>query len=160
MEEQVFINNHDYKQLKARAERYCDVQDRSTYETVIKLRSWGSDPKWINTIVNELTNSGYIDEQRFANSFARGKFRIKSWGRLKIIAALFQLKIPSAIINIALNQIDEADYRNTLTEIIEKKLKITNGEANTRINKTAAYAIGKGFESTLVFEVLKTIKLK
>jgi regulatory protein len=160
MGNQEFINSHEYKLLKSRAERYCDVQDRSISETVMKLKLWGCEPEWQHTIINELSSSGHIDEQRFANNFARGKFRIKSWGKLKITAALYQLKIPSAIINNALNQIDEADYRNTLTEIIEKKLKITRGEANIRINKTAAYALGKGFESTLVFEVLKTINLK
>lgn len=160
MEEQDFINSNEYKQLKYRAERYCAVQDRSIFETLMKLKSLGCEPEWQNTIINELTNSGYIDEQRFANNFARGKFRIKSWGKLKITAALYQLRVPSAIINHALNQVDEVDYRNTLTDIIQKKLKITKGETNIRINKTAAYAIGKGFESTLVFEVLKTINLK
>lgn len=160
MEEQDFLNSEEYKQLKIRAVRYCDVQDRSIFETAIKLKSWGCEPEWQNTIINDLTNSGYIDELRFAYNFARGKFRIKSWGKLKITAALYQLKIPSAIINNALNQIDEVDYRNTLTDIIQKKLKITKGEANIRINKTAGYAIGKGFESALVFEVLKTINIK
>jgi regulatory protein len=140
-----------------KAHRYCDQQERCIVEVEKKLREWGCEPEKSKKIINQLVKDNIIDEQRFANSFARGKFRIKSWGRLKIMAGLYQHKISPAIINNALAEIDESEYHDTLVGILEKKWKLTNGEPNTRINKTASFAISKGYESTLVFEVLKTI---
>jgi regulatory protein len=140
-----------------KANRYCDQQERCIVEVEKKLREWGCEPEKSKKIINQLVKDNIIDEQRFANSFARGKFRIKSWGRLKIMAGLYQHKISPAIINNALAEIDESEYHDTLVGILEKKWKLTNGEPNTRINKTASFAISKGYESTLVFEVLKTI---
>jgi regulatory protein len=140
-----------------KANRYCDQQERCIVEVEKKLREWGCEPEKSKKIINQLVKDNIIDEQRFANSFARGKFRIKSWGRLKIMAGLYQHKISPAVINNALAEIDESEYHDTLVGILEKKWKLTNGEPNTRINKTASFAISKGYESTLVFEVLKTI---
>jgi regulatory protein len=140
-----------------KAHRYCDQQERCIIEVEKKLRDWGCDPAKSKKIINQLVKDNIIDEQRFANSFARGKFRIKNWGRLKIMAGLYQHKISPAIVNNAFAEIDELEYHNTLVDILEKKWKLTSGEPNTRINKTASFAISKGYESTLVFEVLKTI---
>lgn len=140
-----------------KARRYCTQQERCAIEIQRKLKEWGCAPEKIPAVIKQLEKDKYFDEQRFANSFARGKFRIKGWGKLKIMAALFQLKVPQALINNALNDIDEQHYRQTLQEILEKKWKITKGETSTRLNKTASYAIGKGYESSLVFEILRSI---
>jgi regulatory protein len=140
-----------------KARRYCSQQERCILEVERKLRDWGCDQEKTKQIINLLVKDKFIDEQRFANSFASGKFRIKSWGKSKIVAGLYQHKISQQKINEALGVIDDDEYRSTLAEVLTKKWKLTSGEHNTRINKTAAYAIGKGFESPMVFEVLKSI---
>ena len=38
----------------------------------------------IKNILTDLILEKFIDEQRFSESFCRGKFRIKRWGKLKI----------------------------------------------------------------------------
>ncbi|NLN95171.1 MAG: RecX family transcriptional regulator [Bacteroidales bacterium] len=125
-------------------------------EILLKLKFWNCKPEWIPEIINELKKERFLDEQRFANSFARGKFRMKSWGKLKIMGTLLQHNISQDIINKALNEIDENDYRNTLANLLEKKWKVTTGEQNSKVNKTAAYAINKGYESGLVFKILRS----
>lgn len=151
-------SNEEYKILLNKAMRFCDLQDRSPLELEQKLAFWGCRPEWIKPVLEELKTSSYLDEQRFAESFARGKFRIKGWGRMKIMAALLRQRIPSVYIKDAIAQIDEEEYRKVLTEIIIKKIKITTGDERTKINKTASYAIGKGYESPLVFEVINELK--
>ena len=152
-------SNEEYKVLLNKAMRFCDIQDRSPLELEQKLAFWGCRPEWMNPILEELKAGSYLSEQRFAESFARGKFRIKGWGRMKIMAALFRQRIPSTMIHDALSQIDEEEYRETLIGIIVKKMKITSGDKRTRINKTATFAIGKGYESPLVFEVINELKI-
>lgn len=152
-----FENNNDFQLLLTKAKRYCDLQDRSIFELEKKLKTLNNHPKWISTIKEILINEGYIDEQRFADNFARGRFRIKNWGKMKITAALYQQQIALPLINHALQQIDDNEYRQILAELLRKKWKLTTGNSSTRINKTASYAIGKGYESPLVFEIIKSI---
>jgi regulatory protein len=152
-----FENNNDFQLLLTKAKRYCDLQDRSKYEVEKKLKTLSTDPQWISTAAEILINEGYIDEQRFADNFARGRFRIKNWGKMKITAALYQQQIALPLINRALDQIDDTEYRQILADLLRKKWKLTTGNTSTRINKTASYAIAKGFESPLVFEIIKSI---
>jgi len=140
-----------------KARRYCSQQDRCVFEVQKKLRDWGCEADKMATIINQLEKENYIDEQRFADSFARGKFRMKAWGKLKIMAALIQFRIPQGIIIKALNTIDDKEYQDTLKDILEKKWRFTTGEPGSRINKTATYAIGKGYESSLVFEIINSL---
>ncbi len=149
------MNSQDIQYFTGKAKRFCDVQDRSREEVKIRLNAWACPTDWITAIINDLEKENYIDEQRFASSFARGKFRIKGWGKLKIMAALLQHRIPQAMIKKALEEIDEKEYRNTLADVLEKKWRITGGESHARLNKTAAYAVGKGFEADLVFQMLR-----
>jgi len=143
-----------------KAIRYCNIQERCVAETERKLRHWGCDETKIKEVLKQLIKYKHIDEQRYASSFARGKFRIKKWGRLKIMAALHQAKIPVKLIENALAQIDEDEYEQTLIDILTKKWKLTSGDPAARINKTASFAIGKGYEAPLVFEIIKTLNLE
>ena len=149
------MNDQDIQFFTRKARQFCDAQDRSLEEVKVRLKSWSCPHDWIAIIMKDLEKEEFIDEQRFANNFARGKFRIKSWGKLKIMIALFQHKIPQTMIKKALDEIDEKEYRDTLADVLEKKWRITSGEHYTKLNKTAAYAVGKGYEASLVFEMLK-----
>ena len=42
----------------------------------------------IDLLIIELIQFNFLNEERYARSFARGKFRIKKWGKLKIRMAL------------------------------------------------------------------------
>jgi len=147
----------DFDVLLEKVRRFCDKQERCKVELEKKLYELGCDADTMVKVINIMTEENLLDEQRFANSYARGKFRIKKWGRLKIIASLYQLKIPQALINNALNEINEDDYHQTLTDLLGKKWLITAGETRVRMNKTAMFAIGKGYESSLVFDILTSI---
>jgi regulatory protein len=89
-------------------------------------------------------------------SFAGGKFRMKQWGRDKIKAALRQKKVSDYCIRKALNAIPEGDYLRTLETILNKKSKEIKEKNSIRKNYLLArYAMSRGFEGDLVWEVLK-----
>ncbi|NJW55931.1 regulatory protein RecX, partial [Salinimicrobium oceani] len=93
-------------------------------------------------------------EERFARSFVRGKFRIKKWGRHKIIQELRLREISSPIIKLALTEISEKEYKSTLYTLAEKKLNLLR-EINPmkRKKKLTDHLLQKGYEAGLVFEV-------
>ena len=124
-----------------------------------KLYEWNVQPAKIEKIILELQKTDYINEERYAKAFASGKFRIKKWGKNKIINEMNKKQIPDIYIQIGLHEIDDEEYLNTLKEIISKKdatIKISNPEK--RMQKLAAYAISKGYSRGIVWKVLNAGK--
>lgn len=139
----------------AKARMSCAYQERCQQEMRDKLYEWGLFPDAVENIIADLISNNYLNEERFAISFAGGKFRIKKWGRIKIKIELKKRKISGYCINKAMQEIDDKDYLKTLSELLNKKSKETKG-GNERIRnyKIAQYAISRGFEPEIVWDVL------
>lgn len=133
-------------------ERYCDYQDRCHLEVhrkLVRMGIRGSDRDWI---VGELLRSGHLNEERFARSLARGKFRINGWGRLRIAEALRIRKIGDYLCRKALEEIPEDAYEASARLLLEKTLQalppeMVDGEVRTRLRSRA---LSKGFEPALL----------
>jgi len=134
---------------------YCAMQERCHQEVRDKLYYWGLHSEDVEALISQLITEGYLNEERFAIAFAGGKFRIIKYGRVKIKNELKLRKVSDYCIRQALAAIDEDDYLNTLNVLIDKKDRETR-ETNEykRKNKLALYAIGRGFESELVWDVI------
>lgn len=136
-------------------QRYCAYQDRCHQEVRSKLIELGCYGQDLEDVMASLIEEKFLDEERFARSFARGKFRIKQWGRIRIQQELKMRKISDYCIRKAMEEIKEADYLNTLKEVLEKRAsQIAEADDFTRKGKLAQYAMLRGFESELVWQVL------
>lgn len=141
--------------ILSKLQRYCAYQDRCEKEVrnkLFELKVYGEEQE---EIINQLKQERFLDEIRYAESFVRGKFRMKKWGRVRIVNELKFKNIKDSFIKNGLKEIDEKDYLATLTELLNKKLKSLKG-ANAYIakNKTATYLINKGYERDLVWSQL------
>lgn len=135
---------------------YCAYQDRSHREVrtkLLKLEVYGDD---LEEIMSDLIKEKYLDESRFACSFARGKFRMKKWGRIKIKQHLKQHDISDYCMRKAMKEIDAEEYYNTLSDIIDKKM-IDYSDLNKfkRKQKLISYCISRGYEMNLILEIVK-----
>jgi regulatory protein len=123
-----------------------------------KLRAlgfWGDD---IGQILAELIEEKFLDEERFARSFVRGKHRFKKWGRIKIEQELKKKDITGYCLKMGFTEIDEEEYRDTLLQILEKKRKFVRAENDYQLkNKLARYAMTKGYESYLIWEIINDL---
>jgi len=138
--------------------RYCAYQERSHFEVREKLYSLGLFKTQVETILTELIADGYLDEERFACSFARGKFKLKQWGRIKIKYALKLKRVSDYNIKTALKQINEDDYKASLQKVAANKWEALEGEQYiTRQAKATAYLLQKGFEVPLVQQVVREL---
>jgi regulatory protein len=144
------------KTILTKAQSYCAYQDRCSSEVMQKLRDWGVDGERIPKILESLTEDKFLDDRRYAESFVSSKFRLKHWGRNKIAYELRLKKIPSELISQALESIDESEYAATLQTLIAKKSKeVKDSDAFRKNQKITRYLISKGFESELVFRMMK-----
>ena len=89
----------DDKEANNSIEKYCAIQERCIFDVKIKLKEWQISSKKISQIITNLIDNDFINESRYAESFCRGKFKIKKWGRIKIIYELKKKKISQDNIN-------------------------------------------------------------
>ncbi len=145
------------KTILTKAQSFCAYQDRSSSEVIQKLSEWGVSHERIPKIIASLTADKFINDRRYAETFASSKFRLKHWGRNKIAYELRGKKIPSELISDALETIDENEYAATLQTLITKKSKeVKDSDPYRKKQKVARYLISKGFEAELVFASLKS----
>lgn len=141
-----------------KTEYYCAYQERCYKEVVAKLKSLGMYQTAIDHILDHLVQNNYLNEERFAKSFARGKHKIKGWGKRRIIQELKFRDISSYNIKTALKEI-ETDYLSNFYNLAEKKwLNITETSLETKKRKWVDFLIRKGYESNLIFDLLKDLK--
>jgi len=134
---------------------YCSYQERCHSEVKDKLYSYGLRKKEAEEIIAEMIENNYLNEERFAVQFAGGKFRMKQWGRKKIQYELQQKGVNDIIIKIALKEIDEEEYLETLQKLAQTKWNELNVENNLlRQSKTNAWLLQKGYEQRLISQVI------
>lgn len=147
---------YSIQEARRRMASFCALQDRSHFEVENKLKQWGIPFGDILEIKSYLIEHDFLNEQRFANSFARGKFRIKNWGRTKIVIELKNRFINERIIKTALKEIDENEYKACLERLVLKKktlLKASTFDLKTK-QKITNYLLQKGFEYEYINEAL------
>lgn len=138
--------------------RYCAYQERSHKEVRTKLFSYGLFSSQVEELITRLITDGFLNEERFAKAFAGGKFRMQKWGRNKIILALEVHGVSSRCIQRGLKELEGPTYTKTLKSLLSKKLAAQK-EPNIfkARQKAATFAIGKGYEPELVWELLRDL---
>lgn len=134
---------------------WCAYQERCQQDARNKLYELGLWPEAVENIIVKLIEDNFLNEERFAMQFAKGKFNIKKWGRIKIKQELKQKRISEYCLKKALQQIDEEEYIVMLTKVITTKKRLMTEKNPIKLKfKLATFAISKGYERDLVFDVL------
>ncbi|MFO8129581.1 MAG: regulatory protein RecX [Bacteroidales bacterium] len=145
--------DHEYILNKMRV--FCNYQERCIQDVQRKLQSWNVTEKVSGEIILALEKEGLVDEERFARVYAGSKFRLNKWGRNRIAYELRKKNIPGLYIQIGLREIDDEEYIEALKQIISRKSFSLKEDNATRMkNKLAAYAVSRGYETSLVLDVL------
>lgn len=141
-----------------KAMKYCAYQERCHSEVQQKLSAFNLTTEERDQVIYELIQEGFLNEERYSRAFVRGKFRIKHWGRKKIVLALRQKQVSESCIQLGLTEIVDEEYEKVLAQLIEKSIeKHKILQPYQRKAKTAQNIIGKGFEAELVWDNLNTI---
>jgi len=146
---------YSYDAALDKMQQYCAMQERCHSEIrskLIEIKIYGED---LESIIAELITDNFLNEERYAMAFVRGKFRMNQWGQTKIKQALQLKKISPYCIKKGMQEITDEAYIETLKELLEKKKNILRENDDFKRNqKLLQYAIGKGFESELIQKFL------
>ena len=144
---------YSVQEATKKLEGYCSYQERCHKEVVSKLGEMRMIPEAIDQIIVHLIEGNYLNEERFAKSFARGKFSIKKWGRRRITSELKQRDISKFNIKTALQEIDDTAYLETLDALAKKRVgQLQEKDSQKKRKKLADYLLYRGWESQLVYE--------
>jgi regulatory protein len=149
------------EQALQKLKHYCAYQERSHAEVKEKLYQYGVFSNDVDNIIATLIEENYLNEERFAKAFVRGKFRMKQWGKVKIMHALKQKQVSTYNLKLAMLEIDNDEYAKVLASLAKKKWDSIRGEGVNRfvkMSKTMDYLIQKGFERNLIQDAMKLLE--
>lgn len=152
------VKTYTVEEAKRKLEAFCAYQERYHKEVVEKLQKMRMIPLAIDEIVVHLIQNGFLNEERFAKSFARGKFRYKKWGKVRIKQELKYRGLSVYIIQSALQEIDDEEYIEVFDALAEKKqAEIKEKNIYKAKRKLADYLLYRGWESDLVYNKISEL---
>ena len=147
------------EELLQRAMRACSEREYCISDISALLDRWGADNKEMHEqVIERLVKEKFIDEHRYSRAFVLDHFRHSQWGRVKISMALKQKKVDPEAIASGMESIGEEEYLELLQKIlVDQRRKI---KAKNRLDlkgKLLRHALGKGFESHLVYDAINSL---
>ncbi len=152
---------YSIKEGRTKAMKYCAYQERTQQQVRDKLYEWGLYGDEVEEVISYLITENFLNEERFAKSYASGHFRMKKWGKIKIKQGLEQKKLSAYCIKKGMQEIDSSEYIETLNELLDKKYH-TLKDSNIYIRKQKAvkHLLQKGYEADLVWAAMEDISHK
>ena len=151
-------------EIKEAIIHYCRYAERCHTEVRQKLWDLGCSGNMLESYMADLIAMDLLNEERFAKAYARGKFRMLQWGRVKIKVGLRQRKISEYCIAKAMKEIEPEAYRRTLEKLADKKFRSLKSAGGNRHHETKAkmvrYLLGKGFEQDIIIDLVNVIMEK
>jgi|SRR5690606_5330792 len=140
-------------------QHFCAYQERCHSEVRHKLLLLNFRGAELEEAISSLIQDDFLNEERFARSYIRGKFKLKHWGRHKIIHQLKQKQVSEYCIRKGLQEIEEEEYEKVLTKLVEQKISEYTKVKHPAIRKqkTIRYLMQRGFEYELIIEVWNTL---
>lgn len=149
------LQSYSFLEAKQKIESFCAYQERCDFEVRQKLYAWSLLTDDVNALISHLISNNYLNEERFAEAYVSGKFRIKKWGRIKIRQQLKLKKISDYSINKAFAQIDDTAYYDMARNLITAKSQLVKSKNKwDKLNKLKRYLASKGFETELIHELV------
>ena len=151
--------NKQREELLGRAMRVCSGREYCISDVAALLDRWGAaSDEMSEWVIEKLISEKFIDEHRYSRAFVLDHFRHSHWGRVKITMALKQKRVDPAAIASGMEAIDEEEYMELLRRTLSDQRRKTKGRNQVELKgKLLRYALGKGFESHLVYDAINAL---
>lgn len=148
----------NYREALLKATELCSHSEKCAFDIELKCREWQLSSEETTKVTEFLIQEKYIDHQRYANSFVSDKFKLNKWGKIKIAYPLRQKHLGNALIQSALDSLDDVIYLEVLSELLSVKAKtVKEKDPYSRRSKLLAFAQSRGFEVDLALKVMEKI---
>ena len=150
--------SYSLNEAKKKLENFCSYQERCHKEVEEKLRALGMIQSASQEIISQLIQEDYLNETRFAKSFARGKFRIKNWGRNRILRELKSRNITDYNIKMGMQEFTDIEYEESFYNLFEKRKKsVEHLPIEQQKKKIFSYLSYRGWEHEKIYDALNQL---
>ena len=142
----------------AKLENYCVYRERCHKEVEQKLIEMNMIPQARERIILHLIEKNFLNEERFAKAYVRGKFRIKKWGKKRLVRELKLKGVSKYSIQMGLNEISEEEYLNTFIKLSESRFNaIKETNKNKKKKKFFNFLVYRGWETHLIYKKMNEL---
>ena len=129
----------------------CAQAEHCQWEMLEKMRRWEVPEEAQARVMQRLVKERYVDDERYAQAFAKDKIRYNKWGRRKVDQALWQKHIDEDIRKRVLDEVDDDEYLKVLRPLLKQKRKSTKANSDYELNqKLMRFALGRGFTFDII----------
>jgi len=149
----------NYNRALERTMDLCSRSEHCRKDILDKLNNWKiTSEKENKTIIKSLTDDKFIDEKRYARSYAQDKFRFNKWGRIKIRAMLKNRGISNNDIDSALEMIDNDSYLKMIDEeMVNKRRSIKAKNIFDLKGKLFRFGGSRGYENEYIYDFINKL---
>lgn len=139
---------------------FCAYQERCIQDVQKKLDKLNIDEQHHQEYIKHLQEERFLDEERFTKHFVKSKLQGNKWGKRKIEFALKQKQIQDALIQDALEEIDNEQTNDILLSLAKKKNQaLKEPDKWKRKQKIFAYLAQKGFYSDEIKQAIEQLDI-
>jgi regulatory protein len=136
------------------------VRSSSSEELRLRLRRRAARPPDVDAAMMRLKDLGYLDDWRFAESFAANRMDNHQFGRMRILSDLRARRVPGKVADIAVDRAFEGKNETELIQaFIERRLPLIAAGRGLEDERKLAAAYRKlrraGFSSAGILSTLK-----
>lgn len=149
-------NAPEYVRTLDRLRRLCSKREYCCRDMMERAVKSLSDEDAASRIVKELSEGGYVSDERYASAFARDKSYICGWGPAKIRYALISKGIAGDVIAEAMSGVDGEKSEEKLRRALEVKYRALAADPQVKI-KLLKFALSRGHAYPIVEKVVADI---
>lgn len=131
----------------AKTARYCSTAEHCEQELRQKLLQWEVPQPMHENIIRYLVRERYLDDARYARAYVHDKLLYNGWGRRKLALMLRAKGISDEVVQDALQQTDEAEYRQVMQQLLTRRKGYPR-------EKNIAFLLQRGFTYDEIRELI------
>lgn len=136
------------------AYRYLARRDRTVSEVRRHLEERRVEPDAIEQAVAELRDQGYLDDARYARTFAEDRRALDGWGPDRIARKLAQAGVAPEEIEAALAERGRDDELAAAVEVLRRKLRLPPDDDRGR-ERALGLLVRRGYDFELAHDAIR-----
>ncbi len=153
------LRAEEFNQVRMAALRYLSYRPRTTQELRQYLTKKDFSAGYIDQIVEEMKEQGYLNDQQYAKDWVEERRNRKSYGINRIKNELRQKGIASQWIDEAISHVEENEERQLALEVAKRRyLRICHEPWSKIERKIGQFLLYRGFPMGIVYEILQELK--
>ncbi len=131
-----------------------DRKERTAQELALWLKGRGFGLDEIEAALRRLFETGVVDDERFARSYAEDKRELSGWGPERIREALLRRGVPIDAIEAALASDSHGDQLGRAREILIRRARPLEDSADRQ--RALEYLARRGYDYEIAYEAVRS----